>query len=78
MAAGVTIAEQPSESGEMGSCAGGCLAHAPCELHLGELESLESSVALAAERVGRVGISRNPPRAGGGGESGESVAAKGR
>ena len=54
---------------------GGCLAHAPCEL--GELESLETSVALAAERVGRVGLSRNPPRAGGGGESGESVAAKG-
>ena len=55
---------------------GGCLAHAPCEL--GELESLETSVALAAERVGRVGLSRNPPRTGGGGESGESVAAKGR
>ena len=55
---------------------GGCLAHAPCEL--GELESLETSVALAAERVGRVGLSRNPPRTGGRGESGESVAAKGR
>ena len=55
---------------------GGCLAHAPCEL--GELESLDTSVALAAERVGRVGLSRNPPRTGGGGESGESVAAKGR
>ena len=55
---------------------GGCLAHAPCEL--GELESLETSVALAAERVGQVGLSRTPPRTGGGGESGESVAAKGR
>eukprot|EP00966_Prymnesium_polylepis_P085837 1986976-Prymnesium_polylepis.1 len=56
---------------------GGCLAQVPCEL--GELESLETSVALAAERAhGRVGLSRTPPRAGGGGESGESVAVKGR
>eukprot|EP00966_Prymnesium_polylepis_P134715 3113681-Prymnesium_polylepis.1 len=60
-----------------GSCGGlPRSAHAPCEL--GELESLETSVALAVERVGRAGLSRNPPRAGGGGESGETVAAKGR
>eukprot|EP00966_Prymnesium_polylepis_P022271 512494-Prymnesium_polylepis.1 len=40
--------------------------------------SIETLVALAAERDGRGGLSRSPPHTGGGGESGECVAAKGR
>eukprot|EP00966_Prymnesium_polylepis_P070650 1641922-Prymnesium_polylepis.1 len=75
MAAGVTFAEQPSESCEMGSCGRLLRSRAVRVERVGVHRDLGCS--RAAERVGRVGLSLNP-RAGGGGESGESVAAKGR
>ena len=62
-------------SGATWAAVEGCLARTPCEW--GEFASLETSAALAAERVGRVCPSCTPPRTGGGGESGESVAAEG-
>ena len=76
MAAGVTIAEQPSESGEMGSC--GRLPRSPRRVSWASWSPsrprLLSPLSESGELVS-VGLSRNT---GGGGESGESVAAKGR